>query len=79
VRTKTESCQECERGVGHCSLMIGFDLESDPGDICVVKCRTCKSTLTFGATDEEECCDHRYVGEDLYRAEAYSGQWDDPI
>jgi hypothetical protein len=29
------------------------------------------------ATDELECCDHRYVGEDLFRAEAGSGQHDD--
>jgi hypothetical protein len=32
----------------------------------------------FEATDEEECCDHRYVGEDLYQSEDYYGEHDDP-
>ena len=58
--------------------MVGFDNDTDNGDDCITKCRTCKATLTFKSREEEECCDHRYVGEDLYRAEADSGLWDEP-
>ena len=57
--------------------MIGFDVDPDQGDICVTRCRSCCKTLIFMATDELECCDHRYVGEDLFRAESASGQHDD--
>ena len=57
--------------------MIGFDVDSDRGNICVTKCRSCHKTLTFEDTKEEECCDHRYVGEDLYRVEADSGEYDE--
>ena len=74
----TESCEVCERGVGHCSNMVGYDNDPERGNICIVKCRTCQKTLMFEATDEEECCDHRYVGEDLYQSEDYYGEHDDP-
>ena len=57
--------------------MIGFDVDPDRGNICVTKCRSCRKILTFEATDEFECCDHRYVGEDLFRVEASGGQHDD--
>ena len=71
-------CEVCERGVGHCSNMVGYDNDPERGNICVVKCRTCQKTLMFAATDEEECCEHRYVGEDLFQSEAYYGVHDDP-
>ena len=71
-----ESCSTCDRGVGHEIDMIGFDVDPDRGNIYVTKCRSCRKALTFEANEEEECCDHRYVGEDLYRAEAASGQHD---
>ena len=71
-----EICSTCDRGVGHEIDMIGFDVDPDRGNICVTKCRSCRKALTFEANEEEECCDHRYVGEDLYRAEAASGQHD---
>ena len=74
----SETCNICDRGVGHEIDMIGFDVDPDRGNVCVTKCRSCRKTLTFDATQEEECCDHRYVGEDLYRAEADSGQHDVP-
>ena len=74
----SETCGLCDRGVGHEINMIGFDVDPDQGNICVTKCRTCRKVLTFEATDEFECCDHRYVGEDLFRAEADSGQHDVP-
>ena len=32
----------------------------------------------FFENDKEECCDHRYVREDLFESEAYYGQHDDP-
>jgi len=57
--------------------MIGFDADPDKGNICVTKCRSCRKTLNFEATEEEECCGHRYVGEDLYRAEAADGSHDE--
>lgn len=72
-----ETCGLCDRGVGHEINMIGFDVDLNKGKICVTKCRSCYKTLTFEATDEEECCDHRYVGEDLYHAEADSGEHDE--
>lgn len=56
--------------------MIGFDVDPDQGNLCVTKCQTCRKVLTFEAIDEFECCDHRYVGEDLFRVEADSGQHD---
>ena len=73
-----EICNVCDRGAGHCANMVGFDSDPDNGDDCITKCRTCKTTLTFKSREEEECCDHRYVGEDLYRAEADCGLWDEP-
>jgi hypothetical protein len=73
----SETCEICDRGVGHEVNMIGFDVDPDRGNICVTKCRSCRKSLTFEATDEFECCDHRYVGEDLFRAEAAGGQHDD--
>jgi hypothetical protein len=72
----TQACEICDSGIGHEIDMIGFDVEPDRGNICVTKCRSCRQTLTFEATDEVECCEHRYVGEDLFRAEADSGQHD---
>ena len=77
VLITSETCEICDRGVGHEVNMIGFDLDPDRGNICVTKCRSCRKSLTFEATDEFECCDHRYVGEDLFRAEAAGGQHDD--
>lgn len=74
----SETCSICDRGIGHEVDMIGHDVDPDRGSLCVTKCRSCKKTLTFEATEEEECCDHRYVGEDLFRAEAASGQHDEP-
>lgn len=74
----SETCSICDRGVGHEIDMIGFDVYPDRGNICVTNCRSCRKDLTFEATEECECCDHRYVGEDLFRAEAYSGQHDEP-
>ncbi len=72
----SETCIICDSGVGHEIDMIGFDVDPDRGNICVTKCQSCKKILTVEATEEEECCDHRYVGEDLYRAEAASGEHD---
>ena len=77
VLITSETCEIWDRGVGHEVNMIGFDLDPDRGNICVTKCRSCRKSLTFEATDEFECCDHRYVGEDLFRAEAAGGQHDD--
>jgi len=77
VLMTSETCEICDRGVGHEVNMIGFDVDPDRGNICVTKCRSCRKSLTFEATDEFECCDHRYVGEDLFRAEAAGGQHDD--
>ena len=74
--TSTQTCQICDRGVGHEIDMIGFDVDPDRGNICVTKCRSCRKTLTFEAREEEECCDHRYVGKDLYRAETDTSQHD---
>ena len=73
----SETCEICDKGIGHEIDMIGFDVAPDQGNICMAKCRSCRKVLTFEATDEFECCDHRYVGEDLCRAEAASGQHDD--
>ena len=73
-----EPCEVCLRGVGHCSNMVGYDNDPERGNICIVKCRTCQKTLMFESTDEEECCEHRYVGEDLFQSEAYCGQHDEP-
>ena len=72
-----KTCGLCDRGVGHEINMTGFDVDLNKGNICVTKCRSCHKTLTFEATEEEECCDHRYVGEDLSRAEADSGEHDE--
>ena len=72
----SENCGICDTGIGHEINMIGFGVDPDQGNVCVTKCRSCRKTLIFEATDEDECCDHRYVGEDLFRAEADSGQHD---
>ncbi len=72
----SETCSICDRGVGHEIDMIGFDVDPRRGKICVTNCRSCRKTLTFEATEEQECCDHRYVGEDLFRAESASGEHD---
>jgi len=72
-----EACTLCDSGVGHEIDMIGFDAHPDRGKICVNKCQSCRKTLIFEATEEEECCGHRYVGEDLYRAEAADGSHDE--
>jgi len=72
----TETCGLCDRGVGHEINMIGFGVELDKSNICVTKCRSCRKVLNCEAADEFECCDHRYVSEDLFRAEADSGRSD---
>lgn len=72
-----EACAVCDSGAGHEIDMIGFDVDPDRGNFCVTKCQSCRKTLTFEATEEEECCGHRYVGEDLYRAEAADGSHDE--
>ena len=76
VPMNSETCEICDKGIGHEIDMIGFDVAPDQGNICMAKCRSCRKALTFEATDEFECCGHRYVGEDLFRAEADSGQHD---
>jgi len=73
----SETCSICDRGVGHEINKIGFDVDSDLGNICVTKCRLCRKTLTFEAIEEEECCDQRYVSEDLYRVRVASGEHDE--
>ena len=35
--------------------------------------------MVIDAKDEDWCCDHRYVGEDLWRAEEYYGAHSCPM
>lgn len=58
--------------------MVGYKIDPEHGNLCIDKCRTCRKILSFDSRDEEECCEHRYVGEDLFRSEAYYGLHDDP-
>ena len=67
-----ETCRVCDRGIGH---EVDIDLDDPP--YCYVRCRVCKREMRFKATQAEECCGHRYVGEDLFRADAYYGAHDD--
>ena len=66
------NCDVCDRGIGH---EVDIDLDDPP--YCRVRCRVCKSEMRFEATQDRECCGHRYVGEDLFRADAHFGAHDD--
>ena len=68
----TSTCTVCDRGIGH---EIDIDLDDPP--YCYARCRVCKKDMRFKATQAVECCGHRYVGEDLFRADAYYGAHDD--
>ena len=68
----SESCYVCSRGIGH---EVDIDLDDPP--YCYARCRVCKTDMRFKATQDRECCGHRYVGEDLFRADAYYGAHDD--
>lgn len=70
--TNDEVCEVCDRGIGH-----EVDMDWDDPPNCTTKCRVCKTILKFKGTQDRECCGHRYVGEDLFRADAYYGAHDD--
>ncbi len=67
-----ESCSVCEQGIGH---EVDIDLDDPP--YCYQRCRVCKTEHRFRSIHAVHCCGHRYVGEDLFRADAYYGKHDD--
>ena len=68
----TPNCEVCDRGIGH---EVDIDLDDPP--FCYARCYVCKTDMRFRATQSRECCGHRYVGEDLFRADAYYGDHDE--
>ncbi len=70
-----ESQQECAACVGG----WGHQVDMTDGFECKVRCYQCREPLVIHAQDEEWCCDHRYVGEDLWRAEEYYNNWGCPL
>jgi hypothetical protein len=72
VGLKTEQeCSVCEEGIGH-EVDIGL---YDPPSCCQ-NCFVCRTELRLKSQHSVECCGHRYVGEDLFRADAYYGKHD---
>ena len=72
VSDEPDYCEACSGGWGHeVDMTDGFD--------CRFRCRTCQKELVIHAQHDDWCCDHRYVGEDLWRSEAYYGQHSCPI
>ena len=67
-----EECAACAGGWGH-------EVDMTDGYECRFRCRVCREVQVIDARDETECCDHRYVGEDLWRAEYASDVWTCPV
>jgi hypothetical protein len=67
-----ENCKACSGGWGH-------QVDMTDGDLCKFRCRSCREEIVVDAKDDDWCCDHRYVGEDLWRAEQYYNQWGCPV
>lgn len=71
---EADGCRTCEIGRGH-----EVDItDSANGYQCSFRCRVCRTAHLIGSEDDLECCGHRYVGEDLFRAEDYFDMWECP-
>ena len=71
VSEESDYCEACNGGWGH-------EVDMTDGYECEFFCRTCEKVLVVHAKQDVRCCEHRYVGEDLWRAEEYYNQWDCP-
>ena len=71
VSEESDYCEACNGGWGH-------EVDMTDGYECKFFCRTCLEELVVHAKQDEWCCEHRYVGEDLWRAEKYHNTWDCP-
>ena len=71
VSEESDYCEACSGGWGH-------EVDMTDGYECKFRCRTCREELVVHAQQDEWCCEHRYVGEDLWRAEKYYNTWDCP-
>jgi hypothetical protein len=61
-------CRACEGGWGH-------EVDMTDGYDCKFRCRVCREVHVIDARSDTDCCDHRYVGEDLWRAEQATDSW----
>ena len=71
VSEESDYCEACSWGWGH-------EVDMTDGYECEFFCRTCEEVLVVHAKQDVRCCKHRYVGEDLWRAEEYYNTWDCP-
>jgi hypothetical protein len=67
-----ERCYVCDRGIGH---VVDIDLDDAPYGRR--KCKVCETEIRVRSNEARECCGHRYVGEDLFRADEYYGGHDE--
>lgn len=67
-----QDCEACSGGWGH-------QVDMTDGYECRFRCRVCREVMVIDAKDEDWCCDHRYVGEDLWRSEEYYGEHSCPL
>ena len=63
-----DDCEACTSGWGH-------QVSMTQGGDCKFRCRGCRAETVVHAQQEHWCCEHRYVGEDLWRAEEYYDTW----
>ena len=71
VSEESDYCEACSGGWGH-------EVDMTDGYECQFCCRTCGEELVVHAKQDRWCCEHRYVGEDLWRGEKYYSTWDCP-
>lgn len=67
-----EHCPDCAGGWGH-------QIDMNDSFECRVRCFVCREVQVFDPQSETDCCDHRYVGEDLWRAESDMDVWTCPV
>jgi hypothetical protein len=67
-----KQCYVCERGIGH---VVDIDLDDPPYGRR--KCKVCETEIRVRSNEARECCGHRYVGENLFRADEYYGEHDE--
>ena len=72
VGEEPDHCEACSGGWGH-------QVDMTNGYECEFHCRVCREAMVVHAQEDDWCCDHRYVGEDLWRSEEYYNQWGCPV
>jgi len=71
VSEESDYCEACSGGWGH-------EVDMTDGNECQFCCGTCGEELVVHAKQDRWCCEHRYVGEDLWRGEKNYNTWDCP-